>query len=248
MWRSPNGTLRNYLGGTVFREPIICSNVPRLVKAWKKPIIVGRHAFADQYKATDFKVSGPGTLKISFEPADGGEAVNHEIYQFEGAGVALGMYNTKASIIDFARSCMSYALSKTIHFISPQRTILKQYDGMFRDTFQEVFDADFKEQFEKAGLTYEHRLIDDLVAQVLKWDGGIVWACKNYDGDVQSDTVAQGFGSLGLMTSVLEYCPDGKTIEAEPHMERLPDTTEITKKGKPTSTNPVASILLGQLG
>ena len=248
MWRSPNGTLRNYLGGTVFREPIICSNVPRLVKAWKKPIIVGRHAFADQYKATDFKVSGPGTLKISFEPANGGEAVNHEIYQFEGAGVALGMYNTKASIIDFARSCMSYSLSKNYPlYLSTKNTILKQYDGMFRDTFQEVFDAEFKQQFDKAGLTYEHRLIDDLVAQVLKWDGGIVWACKNYDGDVQSDTVAQGFGSLGLMTSVL-VCPDGKTIEAEAAHGTVTRHYRDHQKGKPTSTNPVASIFAWTVG
>jgi isocitrate dehydrogenase len=248
MWRSPNGTLRNYLGGTVFRAPIICQNVPRLVNAWKKPIVVGRHAHADQYKATDFKVPSAGKLTITFTPADGGEAISHEVYDYQGPGIAMGMYNTLASIQDFARSCMSYALQQQYPlYLSTKNTILKQYDGMFRDTFQEIFDKEFADQFKEQGLTYEHRLIDDMVAQVLKWDGGIVWALKNYDGDVQSDTVAQGFGSLGLMTSVL-VCPDGKTIEAEAAHGTVTRHYRQHQQGKPTSTNPVASIFAWTTG
>ncbi|MFQ5347653.1 MAG: NADP-dependent isocitrate dehydrogenase, partial [Rhodothalassiaceae bacterium] len=215
MWRSPNGTIRNILGGTVFREPIIISNVPRLVPGWTKPIIIGRHAFGDQYKATDFRVPGAGRLTMRFAPKDGGEPMEVEVFEFPGPGVAMGMYNLDSSIRDFARACFNYALDRGFPvYLSTKNTILKAYDGRFKDLFQEIFDAEFRDRFAARGLTYEHRLIDDMVAAALKWHGGFLWACKNYDGDVQSDTVAQGFGSLGLMTSVL-MTPDGKTIEAE---------------------------------
>jgi len=215
MWKSPNGTIRNILDGTVFREPIICKNVPRLVPGWTKPIVIGRHAFGDQYRATDLKIPGPGKLSIKFVPKDGSAPFEQEVFDFPAAGVALGMYNLDESIRGFARACMNYGLAKNWPvYLSTKNTILKVYDGRFKDIFQEVFDAEFKAKFEKAGITYEHRLIDDMVAAALKWEGGFVWACKNYDGDVQSDTVAQGFGSLGLMTSVL-LSPDGKTVEAE---------------------------------
>ena len=242
MYRSPNGTIRNYLGGTVFRAPIICKNVPKLVPQWKKPIIVGRHAHADQYKATDVRIPGPGTLKMVFEPSDGGTPQEWVINEFDSSGIAMGMYNTDASIRDFARSCMSYALDlKYPLYLSTKNTILKTYDGRFKDLFQEVFEQEFTTRFKEKGISYEHRLIDDMVAQVLKWEGGIVWACKNYDGDVQSDTVAQGFGSLGLMSSVL-VCPDGKTIEAEAAHGTVTRHYRQHQQGKPTSTNPVASI------
>jgi isocitrate dehydrogenase len=242
MYRSPNGTIRNYLGGTVFRAPIICKNVPKLVPQWKKPIIVGRHAHADQYKATDVRIPGPGTLKMVFEPSDGGTPQEWVINEFDSSGIAMGMYNTDASIRDFARSCMSYALDlKYPLYLSTKNTILKTYDGRFKDIFQEVFEQEFTTRFKEKGISYEHRLIDDMVAQVLKWEGGIVWACKNYDGDVQSDTVAQGFGSLGLMASVL-VCPDGKTIEAEAAHGTVTRHYRQHQQGKPTSTNPVASI------
>ena len=242
MYRSPNGTIRNYLGGTVFRAPIICKNVPKLVPQWKKPIIVGRHAHADQYKATDVRIPGPGTLKMVFEPSDGGTPQEWVINEFDSSGIAMGMYNTDASIRDFARSCMSYALDlKYPLYLSTKNTILKTYDGRFKDLFQEVFEQEFITRFKEKGISYEHRLIDDMVAQVLKWEGGIVWACKNYDGDVQSDTVAQGFGSLGLMASVL-VCPDGKTIEAEAAHGTVTRHYRQHQQGKPTSTNPVASI------
>ena len=242
MYRSPNGTIRNYLGGTVFRAPIICKNVPKLVPQWKKPIIVGRHAHADQYKATDVRTPGPGTLKMVFEPSDGGTPQEWVVNEFDSSGIAMGMYNTDASIRDFARSCMSYALDlKYPLYLSTKNTILKTYDGRFKDLFQEVFEQEFTASFKEKGISYEHRLIDDMVAQVLKWEGGIVWACKNYDGDVQSDTVAQGFGSLGLMTSVL-VCPDGKTIEAEAAHGTVTRHYRQHQQGKPTSTNPVASI------
>ena len=242
MYRSPNGTIRNYLGGTVFRAPIICKNVPKLVPQWKKPIIVGRHAHADQYKATDVRTPGPGTLKMVFEPSDGGTPQEWVINEFDSSGIAMGMYNTDASIRDFARSCMSYALDlKYPLYLSTKNTILKTYDGRFKDLFQEVFEQEFTTRFKEKGISYEHRLIDDMVAQVLKWEGGIVWACKNYDGDVQSDTVAQGFGSLGLMASVL-VCPDGKTIEAEAAHGTVTRHYRQHQQGKPTSTNPVASI------
>src|SRR3954465_1069997 len=216
MWRSPNGTIRNILGGGGFRGPLICSTVPRLVPGWTKPIIIGRHAHGDQYKATDFKVPGPSTLTISYQPTDGGEPMEFEVANFpEGGGVAVGMYNYRSSIEDFARSSMRYALERKFPlYMSTKNTILKAYDGMFKDVFAEIFESEFKADFEAAGLTYEHRLIDDMVAAAMKWEGGYVWACKNYDGDVQSDTVAQGFGSLGLMTSVL-MTPDGRTVEAE---------------------------------
>ena len=242
MYRSPNGTIRNYLGGTVFRAPIICKNVPKLVPQWKKPIIVGRHAHADQYKATDVRIPGPGTLKMVFEPSDGGTPQEWVINEFDSSGIAMGMYNTDASIRDFARSCMSYALDlKYPLYLSTKNTILKTYDGRFKDLFQEVFEQEFTTRFKEKGISYEHRLIDDMVAQMLKWEGGIVWACKNYDGDVQSDTVAQGFGSLGLMASVL-VCPDGKTIEAEAAHGTVTRHYRQHQQGKPTSTNPVASI------
>lgn len=241
MWRSPNGTIRNILDGTVFREPILLSNVPRLVPGWKKPICIGRHAFGDQYKATDFTVKGKGKLTITFESEDG-ENQSYEVYNFEGDGVALAMYNTDKSIIGFAHSCFNMALTKKWPlYLSTKNTILKQYDGRFKDIFQEIFENHYKESFEKQGLTYEHRLIDDMVAAAMKWEGGYVWACKNYDGDVQSDTVAQGFGSLGLMTSVL-VTPDGKTMEAEAAHGTVTRHFRQHQLGNPTSTNPIASI------
>ncbi len=241
MWKSPNGTIRNILDGTVFREPIVIKNIPRLVTTWNRPIIVGRHAFGDQYRATDFVVPGKGKLTIKFEGEDG-KVIEHEIHQFKGGGVAMGMFNTEDSIRGFARSCMNLALQKAWPlYMSTKNTILKKYDGRFKDIFQEIFDKEFKEKFEKAGITYEHRLIDDMVASALKWNGGFVWACKNYDGDVQSDSVAQGFGSLGLMTSVL-ITPDGKTMEAEAAHGTVTRHYRDHQQGKPTSTNPIASI------
>ncbi|HIF40968.1 MAG TPA: NADP-dependent isocitrate dehydrogenase [Planctomycetes bacterium] len=242
MWRSPNGTIRNILGGTVFREPIMCSNVPRLVPGWTRPIVIGRHAFGDQYRATDFLVPGPGKLTMRFEPTDGGEATEYAVYEFEKPGVAMGMYNLDDSIRGFARASMNYGLQRGWPvYLSTKNTILKAYDGRFKDLFAEVFEAEFKEKFEAAGATYEHRLIDDMVAAALKWEGGFVWACKNYDGDVQSDTVAQGFGSLGLMTSVL-MTPDGKTVEAEAAHGTVTRHYRQHQQGKETSTNPIASI------
>ncbi len=243
MWRSPNGTLRNIIGGTVFREPIIMRNVPRLVPGWTQPICIGRHAFGDQYKATDAVIKGKGKLTMSFIPEGGGEPTEWEVYNFEGeGGVAMSMYNTDESIYGFARSCMNQALSKGWPlYLSTKNTILKAYDGRFKDIFQEVFDNEFKAQFEAAGITYEHRLIDDMVAAAMKWNGGFVWACKNYDGDVQSDTVAQGFGSLGLMTSTL-VTPDGKTMEAEAAHGTVTRHYRQHQQGKKTSTNPIASI------
>ncbi len=242
MWRSPNGTIRNILGGVIFREPIVISNIPRLVPGWTKPIIVGRHAHGDQYKATDFKVPGPGTLTITYQPTDGGEPMEFEVARYpEGGGVALSMYNHRKSIEDFARASFRYGLEREYPvYMSTKNTILKAYDGMFKDVFQEIFDAEFKAEFDAKGLTYEHRLIDDMVAAALKWEGGYVWACKNYDGDVQSDTVAQGFGSLGLMTSVL-MTPDGK-VEAEAAHGTVTRHYRQHQAGKPTSTNPIASI------
>jgi len=242
MWKSPNGTIRNILDGTVFREPIICANVPRLVPSWTQPVVIGRHAFGDQYKATDFIVPGPGKLTVTFTPADGGKPETREVYDFPGSGVAMGMYNVDESIKGFARACMNYALGRGWPlYLSTKNTILKAYDGRFKDLFQEVFDAEFKEAFDKAKLTYEHRLIDDMVACCMKWSGGYVWACKNYDGDVQSDTVAQGFGSLGLMTSVL-MTPDGKTVESEAAHGTVTRHYRLHQQGKETSTNPIASI------
>ena len=242
MWRSPNGTIRNILGGTVFREPIICQNVPRLVPGWTQPIVIGRHAFGDQYRATDFLVPGKGRLTMRFEPEGGGEAQEYEIFQFPGAGVAMGMYNLDESIRDFARACMNYGLMRGWPvYLSTKNTILKAYDGRFKDLFEEIFDAEFKDKFAQAGITYEHRLIDDMVACAMKWNGAFVWACKNYDGDVQSDTVAQGFGSLGLMTSVL-MTPDGKTVEAEAAHGTVTRHYRQHQAGKATSTNPIASI------
>ena len=242
MWKSPNGTIRNYLGGTVFRAPIVCKNIPRLVPVWKKPIIVGRHAHADQYRATDVSIPGKGKLKLVFEPQGGGKPEEWLVNEFDGRGIALGMYNTDQSIADFARSSFNYGLqAKYPVYLSTKNTILKTYDGRFREIFAEVFRKEFEGKFKEAGLTYEHRLIDDMVAQVLKWDGGFVWALKNYDGDVQSDSIAQGFGSLGLMTSVL-LCPDGETIEAEAAHGTVTRHFRDHQKGKPTSTNPVASI------
>jgi isocitrate dehydrogenase len=242
MWRSPNGTIRNILGGVVFREPIICSNIPRLVPGWTKPIVIGRHAHGDQYKATDFVVPGPGTLTMSYVPDDGSDPIEVEVAKYPGGGIAMGMYNYDSSIRDFARASMRYALDRGYPlYLSTKNTILKAYDGRFKDLFQEVFDAEFTDEFSAAGLTYEHRLIDDMVAQVMKWEGGYVWACKNYDGDVQSDTVAQGFGSLGLMTSVL-FTPDGKTCEAEAAHGTVTRHFRMHQKGEKTSTNPIASI------
>jgi isocitrate dehydrogenase len=243
MWRSPNGTIRNILGGVIFREPIIISNIPRLVPSWTKPIIIGRHAFGDQYRATDFKVPGPGTVTITYTPDDGSKPLELEVAKFpEGGGVAMGMYNFTQSIEDFARASLAYGLRRNYPvYLSTKNTILKAYDGLFKDVFAEVFEKDFKADYEAAGLTYEHRLIDDMVAAALKWEGGYVWACKNYDGDVQSDTVAQGFGSLGLMTSVL-MTPDGKTVEAEAAHGTVTRHYRQHQQGKPTSTNPIASI------
>jgi isocitrate dehydrogenase len=248
MWKSPNGTIRNYLGGTVFRAPIICSNIPRLVRNWSKPIVVGRHAHADQYRATDVLIPGPGKLKMVFCPEGGAAEQTWDVADFTGPGIAMGMYNYDESIRDFARSCMSYALQLNYPlYLSTKNTILKTYDGRFRDLFQEIFENEFTDAFKKADLSYEHRLIDDMVAQVLKWEGGIVWACKNYDGDVQSDTVAQGFGSLGLMTSVL-VCPDGKTVEAEAAHGTVTRHFRQHQQGRETSTNPVASIFAWTTG
>jgi len=241
MWKSPNGTIRNILDGTVFREPIVIKNIPRLVTTWDSPIIVGRHAFGDQYRATDFVVPGKGKLTIKFEGEDG-QVIEHEVYQYKGAGVALSMYNTDESIRGFARSCFNMALQKGWPlYMSTKNTILKKYDGRFKDIFEEIYQNEFKTAYETAGITYEHRLIDDMVASALKWSGKFVWACKNYDGDVQSDTVAQGFGSLGLMTSVL-VTPDGKTMEAEAAHGTVTRHYRDHQKGKPTSTNPIASI------
>jgi isocitrate dehydrogenase len=242
MWKSPNGTIRNILDGTVFREPIICKNVPRYVPGWTQPIVIGRHAFGDQYKATDFLVPGKGTLSIKFVPEDGGDVIEHEVFKFPEAGVAMGVYNLDESIRGFARACMNYGLMRNWPvYLSTKNTILKAYDGRFKDLFQEVFDAEFADQFKAKGITYEHRLIDDMVACVMKWSGGFVWACKNYDGDVQSDTVAQGFGSLGLMSSVL-MTPDGKTVEAEAAHGTVTRHYRLHQQGKETSTNPIASI------
>lgn len=241
MWKSPNGTIRNILGGVIFREPIICKNVPRLVPGWTKPIIIGRHAFGDQYKATDFVVPGKGKLTIKFVGEDGKE-IEHEVFDFPGGGVAMAMYNLDESIKEFARASMNYGLMRNYPvYLSTKNTILKAYDGRFKDIFQAVFDAEFADRFKAAGITYEHRLIDDMVASALKWSGGYVWACKNYDGDVQSDTVAQGFGSLGLMTSVL-MTPDGKTVEAEAAHGTVTRHYRSHQQGKETSTNSIASI------
>ncbi|MBS0278232.1 MAG: NADP-dependent isocitrate dehydrogenase [Proteobacteria bacterium] len=241
MWKSPNGTIRNILGGVIFREPIICKNVPRLVPGWTKPIVIGRHAFGDQYKATDFVYPGKGTLSIKFV-GDDGKVIEHEVFKAPGGGVAMAMYNLDDSIRDFARASMNYGLARKYPvYLSTKNTILKAYDGRFKDLFQEVFDKEFADKFKAAGITYEHRLIDDMVASALKWEGGYVWACKNYDGDVQSDTVAQGFGSLGLMTSVL-LSPDGKTVEAEAAHGTVTRHYREHQKGKPTSTNSIASI------
>ena len=243
MWKSPNGTIRNILGGVIFREPIIMSNVPRLVPGWTKPIVVGRHAFGDQYKATDFKAPGAGTVTLTFTPEDGSEPIRHEVVRIpEGGGVTMGMYNFNESIIDFARASFSYGLKRGYPvYLSTKNTILKAYDGAFKDIFADVYEREFKADFEAAGLTYEHRLIDDMVASALKWEGGYVWACKNYDGDVQSDIVAQGFGSLGLMTSVL-MTPDGRTMEAEAAHGTVTRHYRQHQAGKETSTNPIASI------
>jgi isocitrate dehydrogenase len=241
MWRSPNGTIRNILGGVIFREPIVISNIPRLVPGWTKPIVIGRHAHGDQYKATDFVVPGPGRVTVTYSPADGGEPMEFEIADFTGGGVAMGMYNYDDSIRDFARASFRYGLERRFPvYLSTKNTILKAYDGRFKDLFQEVFESEYKADFDSAGITYEHRLIDDMVAAALKWEGGYVWACKNYDGDVQSDTVAQGFGSLGLMTSVL-MTPDGK-VEAEAAHGTVTRHYRQHQQGKPTSTNPIASI------
>ena len=242
MYRSPNGTIRNILGGVIFREPIVISNIPRLVPGWTKPIVIGRHAFGDQYRATDMVVPGEGTLTLTFTPKDGGEPIEHNVYEFPGGGVAMAMYNLDDSIRDFARASMRYGLDRGFPvYLSTKNTIMKRYDGRFKDLFQEVFEAEFAADFEAAGITYEHRLIDDMVAAALKWEGGYVWACKNYDGDVQSDTVAQGFGSLGLMTSVL-MTPDGQTVEAEAAHGTVTRHFRQHQQGKPTSTNPIASI------
>jgi len=241
MWKSPNGTIRNILGGTIFREPIICKNVPRLVPGWTQPVVVGRHAYGDQYRATDFKVPGKGRLTIKFEGEDG-SVIEKEVFKFPGAGVAMSMYNLDESIRDFARASFNYGLMRKYPvYLSTKNTILKAYDGRFKDIFQEIFDAEFASQFKTLGLTYEHRLIDDMVAAALKWSGGYVWACKNYDGDVQSDTMAQGYGSLGLMTSVL-MTPDGMTVEAEAAHGTVTRHYRQHQQGKETSTNSMASI------
>ena len=243
MWRSPNGTIRNILGGTVFREPIVCNNVPKLVPGWTDPIVIGRHAFGDQYRATDFLVPGKGKLSIKWTPADPSQnTIEHEVFNFDSPGIAMAMYNTDESIRDFARACMNYALMrKWPVYLSTKNTILKAYDGRFKDLFQEIYENEFESDFKKLNLDYEHRLIDDMVASALKWNGDFVWACKNYDGDVQSDTVAQGFGSLGLMTSVL-MTPNGKTIEAEAAHGTVTRHYRLHQEGKATSTNPIASI------
>ena len=242
MWRSPNGTIRNILGGTVFREPILCKNIPKLVPSWTNPICIGRHAFGDQYRATDFKVPGKGKLEIKWTSEDGSEKKEFEVFNFPGPGVALSMYNLDQSIKDFARACMNYGINrKWPVYLSTKNTILKNYDGRFKDLFQEIYDKEFKEKFKEREITYEHRLIDDMVACAMKWNGNYIWACKNYDGDVQSDTVAQGFGSLGLMSSVL-MTPDGKTIEAEAAHGTVTRHYRLHQQGKETSTNPIASI------
>jgi len=242
MWKSPNGTIRNILGGVIFREPIIISNIPRLVPSWTKPIVIGRHAHGDQYKATDFVVPGPGKVTMTFQPADGSKPMEFQIADFSGSGVAMGMYNFDDSIKDFARASLNYGLMRNYPvYLSTKNTILKAYDGRFKDIFEEIYEKEFKTEFEAKGLTYEHRLIDDMVATAMKWEGGYVWACKNYDGDVQSDTVAQGFGSLGLMTSVL-MTPDGKTVESEAAHGTVTRHYRQHQKGEPTSTNPIASI------
>jgi isocitrate dehydrogenase len=242
MYRSPNGTIRNILGGVIFREPIVMSNVPRLVPSWTKPIVIGRHAFGDQYRATDFVVPGPGKLTVTFTPSDGGAPMEFDVFDFPGGGVSMTMYNLDDSIRDFARASLRYGLERKYPvYLSTKNTILKAYDGRFKDLFAEVFETEFKDEFANAGITYEHRLIDDMVAAALKWEGGYVWACKNYDGDVQSDTVAQGFGSLGLMTSVL-MTPDGRTVEAEAAHGTVTRHYRQHQAGKPTSTNPIASI------
>ena len=242
MWLSPNGTIRNILGGTVFREPILCSNIPRLVPNWKKPIIIGRHAFGDQYSATDFKIPGPGKLSIKFEPANNDEKIEHTVFDFKGPGIAMSMYNLDESIKDFARACFNYGLdTKLPVYVSTKNTILKKYDGRFKIIFEEIFEKEYKKEFDKHGLIFEHRLIDDMVAYVLKTEGGFVWACKNYDGDVQSDTVAQGYGSLGLMSSVL-MTSDGKTVESEAAHGTVTRHFRQYQEGKDTSTNPIASI------
>jgi len=242
MWRSPNGTIRNILGGTVFREPIICKNIPKLVPTWTDPLIIGRHAFGDQYRATDFKVPGKGKMEVKWTAEDGSDEIKYEVFNFPGPGIALSMYNLDKSIEDFARSCFNYGIIKKWPvYLSTKNTILKIYDGRFKDIFQEIFDKEFKTDFEKLNITYEHRLIDDMVACAMKWSGKYIWACKNYDGDVQSDTVAQGYGSLGLMTSVL-LAPDGKTMEAEAAHGTVTRHYRMHQEGKETSTNPIASI------
>jgi len=242
MWRSPNGTIRNIIGGTVFREPIVCKNIPKLVPSWTDPVIIGRHAFGDQYRATDFKVPGKGKMEIKWTAEDGSNEIRHEVFNFPGPGIALSMYNLDKSIEDFARSCFGYGLIKEWPvYLSTKNTILKQYDGRFKDIFQEVFQNEFEPEFKKKNLTYEHRLIDDMVACAMKWSGKYIWACKNYDGDVQSDTMAQGYGSLGLMTSVL-LTPDGKTMEAEAAHGTVTRHYRMHQQGKETSTNPIASI------
>ena len=242
MWRSPNGTIRNIIGGTVFREPIICKNIPKLVPSWTDPVIIGRHAFGDQYRATDFKVPGKGKMEVKWTSEDGKNEIKYEVFNFTGPGVALSMYNLDKSIEDFARSCFSYGLIKKWPvYMSTKNTILKQYDGRFKDIFQEIFDKEYKQEFEKNNLTYEHRLIDDMVACAMKWSGKYIWACKNYDGDVQSDTMAQGYGSLGLMTSTL-LTPDGKVMEAEAAHGTVTRHYRMHQQGKETSTNPIASI------
>ena len=242
MWRSPNGTIRNIIGGTVFREPIICKNVPKLVPSWTDPLIIGRHAFGDQYRATDFKVPGKGKMEVKWTAEDGSEEIKYEVFNFPGPGIALSMYNLDKSIEDFARSCFNYGIIKKWPvYLSTKNTILKVYDGRFKDIFQEIFDKEFKSKFAKLNITYEHRLIDDMVACAMKWSGKYIWACKNYDGDVQSDTVAQGYGSLGLMTSVL-LAPDGKTMEAEAAHGTVTRHYRMHQQGKETSTNPIASI------
>ncbi len=242
MWKSPNGTIRNILGGVIFREPIVISNIPRLVPGWTKPIVIGRHAFGDQYRSTDTVIPGPGSLTLTYTPTEGGEPMELNVYDFPSGGVAMAMYNLDDSIRDFARASLRYGLDRSYPvYLSTKNTIMKAYDGRFKDLFQEVFESEFKADFDTAGITYEHRLIDDMVASALKWEGGYVWACKNYDGDVQSDTVAQGFGSLGLMTSVL-MTPDGKTVEAEAAHGTVTRHFRQHQQGKPTSTNPIASI------
>ena len=242
MWKSPNGTIRNILDGTIFREPIICKNVPRLVSHWDKPVVVARHGFGDQYRATDFQFPSAGTLTVKFVPADGSAPIEREVFKAPSAGISLSMYNLDESIAGFARACLTYGLQRNYPvYLSTKNTILKVYDGRFKNLFQEIFDAEFKSKFDAAGITYEHRLIDDMVASNLKWSGGYLWACKNYDGDVQSDTVAQGYGSLGLMTSVL-MSPDGKTVESEAAHGTVTRHYRMHQQGKPTSTNPIASI------